>query len=275
MRIEHLGARARAEVWPVAWLLLSLGLAIGVGSGCAEDTSWAGTCAQACAGAARQVSVGDHTVCVRYDGGDVVCWGERRGRYDDVDPALAGVGEHLAHDDHRRWPERVDGLERVSDVVFGEGYCCAAHQLDGDALSCWGTMRGEAMPGIPTPEDDPRVPQIVPGLGARLFGARFVGREPGRLWVETHPLLLALTPGAYAGEDGWWRTIGGVAGPCAWTWEPWLDQGPIVCHGDNDHGQHGLGYLGPLRAGDDDAPALQRARGRDLGTLSRGRRGSG
>jgi len=242
--------------------VLSLGIVVCAASAC-TDSSWAATCGDACAGAARQVSVGDHTVCVRYTGGAIVCWGESRGRRDDLDPALAAAGEHLSHGDERRWPERVEGLDEVMDLVCGDGYCCASHRPSWYALSCWGTMRGEAMPGIPVPEDDARVPQLVPGLFSTLTASRFVGREPERLWVEAHPSLLDVSPGAYTGEDGWWRTIGTVDGPCAWTWESWTDQGPVVCRGGNENGERGLGYLGPVRAGDEGTPAiaLERARG--------------
>ena len=156
---------------------------------------WASVCGRHCAGAPVQVAVGGHQVCLRYPGGAMICWGEVRGRADDVDPLLVTTEvdeETLAHDDPGRATTLVPGMLNVGDVSCGQSFCCAVRQDHG--LWCWGMLNRWSAPGQQRAPDDPRVPRLVPGLDDV---ARVIGQGDEQLALSSLDQdLLALGDGA-------------------------------------------------------------------------------
>jgi len=112
-----------------------------------------------------QVAVGGHQVCLRYPGGAMICWGEVRGRTDDVDPLLVTTEvdeETLAHHDPGRATALVPGMLDVADMSCGRSFCCALRS--DESLWCWGMVDRWNAPGQNPPPANPRLPAPVPGL---------------------------------------------------------------------------------------------------------------
>jgi len=163
---------------PLALLALALG-ACGTAPPPEPAPDWAGICGRHCAGEPAQVRVGAHQVCLRYAGGAVLCWGEVRGRTDDVDPHLVTTevdGHVLEHDDAARATALVDGLLDANDLTCGDSFCCA---IRGDhSLACWGMLDRWDAPGRGAASGDPRLPAAVPGVDD---ATAFIGRGHAQL----------------------------------------------------------------------------------------------